>query len=266
LVHRTPQDGCVACVAVQEKAPSDPGLARYSEFFTNSPAMLCVARFDGVIKDVNPCWEWTLGFSKAQLRGRPLAEFVHEEDRAAVRDAWDQLARGAKVGGLEIRCLCRDGSSKRFLWRAAARAQEELVYAVACELPDSPDSVRARGLAEPRLASTIDAIAVPVFVKDELHRFRMVNSAYCGFLGCSKDALLGKTGAELAPPQALSDGWLQDDRVLASGRTDAQEIQAVDAEGRMRTLLVVKTVAEDRTGGRAIVGTLLDVSEPRKAG
>jgi PAS domain S-box-containing protein len=227
--------------------------------------MLCITGFDGAIKEVNPCWEWTLGFSMAQLRGRSLLEFMHEADRPATRDALKSLAHGGRVGGFENRCRCRDGSYKRFRWHATARPQEELIYAVACDLADARGAPEARQIPSPRRDCIIDAVAAPVFVKDRMHRFLLVNAAYCRFLGLSPDDLLGKTGAESAPPGALADGWAQDDRVWASGGTDVQVIEANDAAGRTRTLRVVKTVSTDQAGERSIVGTLADITEHREA-
>lgn len=96
--------------------------AESTHFFELSREMICVAGFDGYFKRVNPAFEQTLGYSQEELLGRPMAEFVHPDDRAG-------------TGG-ENRYLDRDGEIHWLEWTSVAVPDEEVIYAVARDVTD----------------------------------------------------------------------------------------------------------------------------------
>ena len=76
---------------------------------------------------VNPAWTRLLGHAEHDLIGRSVLEWVHPDDRAALRAERDRLAGGAGVSRLENRYRHRDGSWRRVAWTAVP--DEGLVYA-----------------------------------------------------------------------------------------------------------------------------------------
>jgi PAS domain S-box-containing protein len=55
--------------------------AERDRLFRLSIDMLCVAGFDGQLKQVNPAWEKVLGWSAEELTTRPWLDFMHPDDR-----------------------------------------------------------------------------------------------------------------------------------------------------------------------------------------
>lgn len=106
-------------------------------FFANSLDMLCVLDFNGVFKRLNPAWETTLGFSRAELMSRPFIEFVHPDDRARTLAQNAQVRGGGKALGFENRYLCKDGSFRWFRWNAAPDSPERVIYSVARDVTAS---------------------------------------------------------------------------------------------------------------------------------
>src|ERR1700692_3019636 len=83
---------------VQRVSTSDiQGAMSLGRLFNLAQDMLCIAGFDGYMKEVNPAWQRTLGWTAAELTSRPYAEFIHPAHRGATPDAPDLLIDGEHV-------------------------------------------------------------------------------------------------------------------------------------------------------------------------
>jgi PAS domain S-box-containing protein len=103
--------------------------AHLETFFAHSPDLHCVTTTEGMLKRVNPAWTQALGFAPGDLLGRPLAEFVHPDDRARLLESLAALARGEEVTAFEARHLTRDGTERWILWNATPLPAQHLVIA-----------------------------------------------------------------------------------------------------------------------------------------
>jgi len=98
--------------------------------FNLSIDMLAVGGFDGFLEQINPAWVRVLGWSRDDLMGRPIVDFVHPEDRAAAAEAFRRLADGEPVDGLECRFECRDGSHRWLSWNSFPYAGRQRIFSV----------------------------------------------------------------------------------------------------------------------------------------
>ena len=107
-----------------------------NRFFSLSRDMLCTAGFNGYFKELNPAWEETLGYTKAELLARPYIEFIHPDDRAATLAQAEKVSGGNAILAFENRYRCKDGSYRWFLWSATPVFEERLIYATARDVTD----------------------------------------------------------------------------------------------------------------------------------
>lgn len=123
-------------------------------FFEVAIDMLCCLDFDGYFKRLNPAWERTLGFSRAELMSKPFIEFVHPDDRERTLEQNRKVRSGGKALGFENRYLCKDGSFRWFLWNAAPDVFGRTIYSVARDITDRKraDDERERLVQELRTA------------------------------------------------------------------------------------------------------------------
>jgi light-regulated signal transduction histidine kinase (bacteriophytochrome) len=77
-----------------------------------------------------------LGFTIAELKGRPFLEFVHPDDREATLREMRKLGTGQVVLGFENRCIAKDGSWRWLVWNQAPDTEAKLSYAVAHDITD----------------------------------------------------------------------------------------------------------------------------------
>jgi PAS domain S-box-containing protein len=103
-------------------------------FFDLSIDMLCIARFTGYFKRLNPAWEKTLGYTREELQSRPMFDFVHPDDRERTRDQNSKVRAGGQALSFENRYRCKDGSYRWLLWNSTADLEHELIYAVARDI------------------------------------------------------------------------------------------------------------------------------------
>jgi two-component system sensor histidine kinase/response regulator len=138
-------------------------------FFTMSLDMLCIAGTDGYFKRVNPAWETTLGFTRAELLARPYVDFIHPDDREETSARAGGLAKGENIVSFENRYACKDGTYRWLFWKATFDPDEQRIYATARDMTE-------RRRAEEALEENANRLAL--LVKElELARHRAEDAA-----------------------------------------------------------------------------------------
>ena len=89
---------------------------------------ICIASFDGKLRQVNPAWTRTLGWSETELNSRPWLEFVHPSDRDATAEAAQQLASGQSVTGFLNRYRTRSGEYRWFSWNSIPQPETGSIF------------------------------------------------------------------------------------------------------------------------------------------
>jgi PAS domain S-box-containing protein len=121
-----------------------------NRFFDLSIDLLCFLDFNGYFKRLNPAWERTLGFTRAELMSKPFIEFVHPDDRERTLNQNREVRSGGHALFFENRYMCKDGSYRWFLWNAAPDTGQRVIYSVARDITSrkQADEERERLLAE----------------------------------------------------------------------------------------------------------------------
>ncbi|HAZ30306.1 TPA: hypothetical protein DCY65_01885 [Candidatus Acetothermia bacterium] len=130
--------------------------AERDRLFNHSLDLMCVAGFDGFFQQLNPAWERSLGWTAAELKGRPGLEFVHPDDRAATARAAERLRRGEEVRGFENRYRHKGGSYLWLSWDAFPLPSEELIFAVVRDVTERRRAAEAVRASEARLAFALE--------------------------------------------------------------------------------------------------------------
>jgi PAS domain S-box-containing protein len=148
----------VANAPARESWVPTAGPIDWRHFFDISHELLCVADFDGRFVALNTAWE-RFGHPLGELEGRPYADFVHPEDRAATAAETARLVAGASTVAFENRLRRRDGSYRLLRWSAASDVGRRLIYGAAQELGDEAVERSTGELEEARLrAQKMEAV------------------------------------------------------------------------------------------------------------
>jgi PAS domain S-box-containing protein len=111
------------------------------------------------------------------------------------------------------------------------------------------------------LARVIEAVPDAVLVKDERHRFVLLNSAFARLMGRPVATLLGHTDFDFVPAEEARVFWAMDEEVLGTGKPHQNEETLTDAAGRQHHLIARKSLVVAPGGRRYIVAVLSDVTE-----
>jgi diguanylate cyclase (GGDEF)-like protein/PAS domain S-box-containing protein len=112
--------------------------------------------------------------------------------------------------------------------------------------------------------TVLNAIASPIVVKDEAHRFVAFNDSAVDFLGRPREWMIGKTDFDLFPPERARFLQETDVRALTSGQP--VEYEAIyHVRGEEHTMLVHKTALNRGDGTKVLVLVMTDISERKAA-
>ncbi|MBB2485151.1 EAL domain-containing protein [Mitsuaria sp. WAJ17] len=120
-----------------------------------------------------------------------------------------------------------------------------------------------QGMAANRqlLAAVVDGTTDAVFVKDAQGRYLMVNEAAAGFVGLPRDAILGRTDADIFPAESAGVIRARDEAVMAEGVTSSHEESLHTQAGQALVFHVTKGPWRDENGEiRGLFGISRDVS------
>ena len=107
-----------------------------NRFFALSQDVLCTLDFDGYFKDLNPAWEKTLGYTKAELLATPFIEFVHPDDQQVTLAEAEKVSGGKALIAFENRYRCKDGSYRWFQWSVTPVIEDRMMYGVARDVTE----------------------------------------------------------------------------------------------------------------------------------
>ena len=104
-----------------------------------------------------------------------------------------------------------------------------------------------------------------IFIKDASGRHLLVNSLVERLAGVERDGVLGKSDAEIFPPEVAGRFAELDRRVLATGRVETYE-ESFEHAGQTLTFLTTKFPLPDADGRPyAVGGIATDVSDRKRA-
>jgi len=111
--------------------------------------------------------------------------------------------------------------------------------------------------------NVINSISDPIFVKDEDHKFILVNDALCNFTGLSRELLYGKSDHDFFSKEE-ADVFREKDRIVFKTKEEnVNEENITDANGDLHAIVTKKRVFDDE-GKLYLVGVINDITEKKR--
>jgi len=196
---------------------------------------------------------------------KPADMFASKEQSAFVRKTlkqkaslknmevtWKRKNGQTFVASLNVSLLSHEGREGQYVATVRDISKEK---AAAQELIDSRNF----------LNNVIETVAAPIFVKDQHHRWVMMNEKFSQLIGIRREKLLGKTDKDFLSAVEARVFWTMDNAVLKSSKPIINEETITSANGDVHDLLTIKTCYRNEQGKKFIIGFITDVTSLRRA-
>jgi PAS domain S-box-containing protein len=236
------------------------------KFALDQHAIVSITDREGTIIYANDRFCEISGYTRQELEGanhRIVNSGYHPPE--FFRDMWQSILAGNVWAG-ELQNKAKDGS---VYWVAATIVpfldDEQQPYQYVAIRTD----ITARHLASGKLQEQlhfveelIEAIPLPVYVKDEDRKYRVLNRAFEQYFGISRSDYLGKTVFELLTADGAQVHDAHDRELLDTVSRQSYEAQIAQRDGILRDGIYHKATLTRPDGSiSGLVGTISDITE-----
>ena len=244
-----------------------------ARFFALSVDLMCIGGFDGFLKQLNPAWEKTLGWTIEELQAKPWSEFLHPDDVAPTAAAVQKIIAGDTMLLHENRYRCKDGSYRWLHWTAQEIVGQQLIYGAARDVTDRKHAAEALRESEERYRSVIAAMQDGIVLLDSDGSIRSCNASAERILGLSADQMMGRTpldprwGAICADSSPFPEEARPPVVTLRTGQPCSNVIMGVRRPDGTKTWLSVNSQPLFHSDGATLAGVVAcfaDITDRRR--
>ena len=236
---------------------------------TASDPLWADLRHSALAQQVRACWSQPIVGRNGRVLG--TLSLSHRQPRQPLPEHLHMLATQAHLAALAIERQRAEDELRRVNESLELRVRErtaELEQArsrLEAEVAVRQRAEQASADARNHLDSVINAMRDPVFVKDEAHRWVLLNDALCALVGRPRDELIGRSDFDVFPPEQARVFWDRDDEVFARGGENLNEESLTDSAGAVHWIQTKKSLHVEPGGRRLLVGIIRDITERRQA-
>ncbi|ESU28470.1 signal transduction histidine kinase [Flavobacterium limnosediminis JC2902] len=196
-------------------------------FFNTSPDLFCVASVDGIIEELNPAWETTLGYPQKDLIGKKFIDFVHPDDIETTLIQFKKQLKSKEIINFVYRYKTIDGDYKWLEWKGKINPTDNRIYAIARDITIEKQLESELYQSEENYRTLTESSNDLIMRFDRKYRHLYANHATIPYFGMPPETFIGKTHEDLGFPEAEYAYWdAKIEEVFASGK-ELKEVVAI---------------------------------------
>jgi PAS domain S-box-containing protein len=229
--------------------------------------LTAVHDFEGRFMRVSAAFETVLGWTPADMVGRPVLDFVHPDDVDRTRARLAVLKTGQASGGaFECRYRCREGGHRWLMWTSDVAPHEGRIYSAGKDITDRKRQETALRESEARYRLLAENATDMIAGHDLNGLNTYVSSAAYTLTGYSPDELVGGSAYGLIHPADHEPLRSAHAQLLENGRPQRLTCRLRRKDG---TWLWVETIArlvrDERSRPTGIQSASRDITEAKHA-
>lgn len=178
-------------------------------FFFKSKDLMFVLDGSWELKECNPIFVESLGYSKSNFDFINITDLIHADDYERTLLLWK-----GKVLGEDEKNFRLINSSGDYVWFSFVLSftQEELLY-ITCRAISQPEK---NGIIETHhlLNEIINLVPYPVFLKDESGKYLLTNQAQSELFSCESNEIIGKDDSSFINNPEEYQGVVESDHAV----------------------------------------------------
>lgn len=227
---------------------------------TNSLDLICSLDARGCFIEVSAAASSISGYSPDELIGRPLEDFVHEDDRERTRCMLEKVHRGSATKNFINYCLHRSGEPVRMMWSAVWSPSDAVMILVGRDVTELKRREERLRLRESALAHVSQA----VLISDQHRIISYANPSFTEITGYTENDVLGRNCSFLQGPDTDAATIEKMREALNTGQHFEGEILNYRKNGEpfWNELSIAPIINDDEP--LRFIGILRDVTERRR--
>jgi len=227
---------------------------------------------------LSPSIKKLLGYSTEELLHKDIDITMTPESYAVVMTTMNTVLSSSHITNdedsldefrtIEIELVRKDGSS---IWAETKAGFIRDANQVPVEIIGVTRDITRRKKTEDELKSSreflnalINSLDDPLFVKDDSHRWVMVNNRACNLLGRAREDIVGRYDADLFEKERLKHIRENDERVLTTGLPHIDE-EVILWGDQIRTASITRSPYTDvNTGKKYVASVIRDITASKR--
>ncbi len=207
------------------------------------------------------------GVDRENVIGKRARTMVTNESAELIERAEEELFARGGVSEDEVEITLPTGQSSYILDRKKVCQLpngEEILVTMLIDITERKRLEQEVQDASESIRSIINAMPIPIFVRDEAYRYVQVNDAYCAFAQRDAEQILGKNDYDFLPAPEADDVHRRIDRIFAANQLFEDELSFDYPDGSTGDLIVRAMPCLLPSGQKVLVTTMVNITERKK--